>query len=444
MSSGGRLVDGPVVARRGDERGATDRGDSDAPLVGRPRTGLWLAREGAVGRAVAVRRARPGIVADAEVRRELAREARVLAAIGPHEAILGLLTDESSATPPRLLLEGGDLVPLERVLAAGEPALGVAAALALVVPLADAVGEAHARGVVHGALAPGVVLVTTRGTPKLVGFADALAPGLDPPSAADTALAPSAWLAPEVLMGEPPTPASDVHALACLFAMVATGRHPTSHGPSGRDPGSALAGAPPFAGAASALPSSLARVVARAVARHPAARPESAADLAAALVEAADSAFDRTHLASALARRGLGASARARSAAAPPAAPERSTWLPFLGVLAGLMAWAGIVELVADDPPPVAPGATGAPAVGQLRVLAQPWAHVSIDGAAVDTTPIGAPIEVTPGRHVIDFVHPQAPKAQRVVEVRPGQTVVVDVILDVPQPVIDAGVDASP
>lgn len=418
-------------------------GASEAPLVGRSRTGLWIAREGPAGAVVAVRRARSGIVADAEVRRELAREARVLATIGPHEAILALLADESGAEPPRILLEGGELVPLERVLAAGEGGLGVPAALALVVPLADAIGEAHARGVVHGAIAPGVVLVTTRGTPKLVGFADALAPGLDPPTGAGATLPPSAWLAPEVLMGEPPTRAADVYALACLFAHVATGRHPTPHGGGGRDLGSAVAGGGALAGVVTSLPSPLARVVARGLARHPGDRPESGGDLATALVEAADAAFDRTHLATALARRGLGATPRAR-AVAPPVVPARApTILPFLGVLAGLMAWAGVVELVADDPPPP-PTAAAAPAAGQIRVLAQPWAHVSIDGAPVDTTPIGAPIEVTPGRHVVDFVHPQAPKAQRVVDVRPGQTVVVDVILDLPQPAVDAGIDASP
>jgi serine/threonine-protein kinase len=418
---------------------------ADAPLVGRPRTGLWPSREAPDGRSVTVRRARPGIVADAEVRRELAREARILAQIGPHEAILALLADESAADPPRLVLEGGELVPLERVLAAAEPPLGVAAALALVVPLAEAVGEAHARGIVHGGIAPQVVLVTSRGTPKLTGWADARAPGTPPPDAPDTPLRSSAWLAPELIMGEPAGAAADVHALGALFALLAVGRRPAAGPVRAREVGTRPRAAAPGPEVAPGLPPDLARVVARAVSRHPADRHETAADLALALAEAAPGPFDHGRVAAELGRRGLSATIRPRGAA-PAAATIGSpapSALPFVAVLAGLLVWAAGVELLAGGPPdPV--GAPGAPASGHLRVLAQPWAHVAIDGEPVDTTPIGAPIEVTPGRHVVDLEHPQAPKAQRVVEVRPGQTVVVDVILDVPKPVVDAGIDASP
>ncbi len=35
---------------------------------------------------------------------------------------------------------------------------------------------------------------------------------------------------------------------------------------------------------------------------------------------------------------------------------------------------------------------------GYIRVLARPWAEVYIDGEHIDTTPIGKPIAVAPGR----------------------------------------------
>lgn len=414
----------------------------DTLLAGRPRTGLWLAREEPEGRVVAVRRARPGVAPHAEVKRELAREARVLARIGPHEAVLGLLVDASSGDPPRLVLEGGDLVPLAKVLEGGEP-LGAAAALALVVPLADALGEAHARGVVHGAVGPATVLVTTRGWPKLVLWADAIADGVDPPDARDASLVDPTWLAPEVLMGEVPSAAADVFALGCLLVTAATGIHPFAEA-EGSGERRALSAGPQVVRSAIArgMSEPVARVAARALAKHPADRHDSAAELAASLVEAS-SVPDRNALAAALARRGL-ASMPSRARALPgPRAERAPSPLPFVAILGGLLVWAGAVELVAGDPV-APPGAPAIAASGQLRILAQPWAHVALDGEPLDTTPIGAPVPVSPGRHVVDFVHPQAPKAQRVVEVRPGQTVVVDVILDVPPASLDAGVDASP
>jgi hypothetical protein len=44
-------------------------------------------------------------------------------------------------------------------------------------------------------------------------------------------------------------------------------------------------------------------------------------------------------------------------------------------------------------------------ALVDLQVV--PWAVVFIDGALVDTTPIGRPIALAPGEHVIELRHPE-------------------------------------
>jgi serine/threonine-protein kinase len=79
----------------------------------------------------------------------------------------------------------------------------------------------------------------------------------------------------------------------------------------------------------------------------------------------------------------------------------------------------------------------------QLRVLAQPWAEIHIDGELVDITPVGRPIEVRPGRHVVVFKHPHAPAVSREIEIVAGQTIVLDVEMAVARPGDDAGVDAA-
>ena len=90
------------------------------------------------------------------------------------------------------------------------------------------------------------------------------------------------------------------------------------------------------------------------------------------------------------------------------------------------------------------PSETPPGARGYLRVLAQPWAEVVVDGETVDTTPMARAIEVAPGRHFVTFVHPNAPEEKRTVDVAAGQTVLLDVAMRVERPQRDAGVDAAP
>lgn len=414
-------------------------------IVRRASTGLYAATDRASGRAVSLRAPLVGIVDERVARAELAREAKVLSRFGPHEAILALGADESALSPPRLVLEGGELTSLAELLAGG--ALGLDAALAVVAPLADALRAVHAAGVAHGRISPSSVLVSARGTPKLAFFADATAEGVEDPPARDVGLDDPAWLAPEVLMGDAPTPASDVHGLACLLVEIAASRHPFAgehdEGEEG-EPGARLGFAASLARVRDRLGPLLsagaAAALTRALSKHPGDRQRDAAELADDLAKALPSASLRRPLVEALSVRRGGAPVR--TGASDEDAPARVSVFPFLVIAAALALGGLLVVAVSDGPRGAAATAT---ATGRLRILARPWANVSLDGVPLDVTPIGAPVIVAPGRHVVDFVHPSAPKIQRVVEVSSGQTVVVDVILDVPPPpAASASADASP
>lgn len=82
-------------------------------------------------------------------------------------------------------------------------------------------------------------------------------------------------------------------------------------------------------------------------------------------------------------------------------------------------------------------------ASGNVRVLARPWADVLVDGTAVDTTPIGRPLRLSPGKHEITFRHPRAPEQRRIVDLAPGSTITLDVQMDIQRPV-EVGPDGSP
>jgi serine/threonine-protein kinase len=70
-------------------------------------------------------------------------------------------------------------------------------------------------------------------------------------------------------------------------------------------------------------------------------------------------------------------------------------------------------------------------APGYLRVLATPWAEVWVDGQRVDVTPFARGIPLPPGTHYVTLVHPSAPVEKRTLQVAPGETRTIDVVMNV-------------
>jgi serine/threonine-protein kinase len=139
---------------------------------------------------------------------------------------------------------------------------------------------------------------------------------------------------------------------------------------------------------------------------------------------------------SALVQTGLSPSARRPDAAA--AAPRRVP--PMARVVAGqalvLVAFAAgafAIEGGSWARPGSEPGSKPLelqPAQGGgLRVLATPWANVSVDGERVETTPFARPIPLPPGKHWILLTHPEAPPLEREITVAPGETVTLEVTM---------------
>jgi hypothetical protein len=69
--------------------------------------------------------------------------------------------------------------------------------------------------------------------------------------------------------------------------------------------------------------------------------------------------------------------------------------------------------------------------LAQLRVVATPWAHVSVDGERVETTPFAHPIPLEAGVHYVRLEHPDAPTERRTIELVPGETILLDVKMNV-------------
>jgi serine/threonine-protein kinase len=409
-----------------------------------------------LGRTLLLKTARDP-AAPALARDRLLREAKLVAPLS-HAGVLvlhGLVRKDDAV---HLLFEDARGPRLSELLGR-TPRLLPAHALAIAEAIAEALAHLHARGLVHGGLRPDRVALAPGGAVRLVDLSTARPAGAPPPED-DEPQRPPMYMAPEQILAEGAGLRADVFSAGVVLFEMLAGRRPWSdiEGSPGVEARRALAhrirnARPPELATAEGAPAeSVARIVARCLAKDPADRYEDARALAEDLADARSEASPEP--AATLVVRALAAANFV--ADLPPKvprgevelSPERaglSRLATQLAAVLGLIVFGALVtewSRAGDRPAPPPSEAVSGPK-GYLRVLAQPWAEVIVDGEAIDTTPMARPIAVAPGRHFVTFVHPNAPEEKRTVNVAAGQTVLIDVAMRVERPHRDAGREAG-
>ncbi|UDY22714.1 serine/threonine-protein kinase [Nocardioides sp. Kera G14] len=181
------------------------------------------------GTPVAVKVLRPQVIGDREARDRLAREVSSLQRVHSRWVAEILDADPWGQTPYVVTR----YVPgrsLHQVVAEDGPITGEDLTW-LARGLLEGIRAVHSAGVLHRDVKPSNVLMEGR-TPVLIDFG--LARVADDPRLTQTGwlLGTPGYLAPEVLFGDDPTPAVDVHAWAATVAYAATGRPPYGRGPA--------------------------------------------------------------------------------------------------------------------------------------------------------------------------------------------------------------------
>ncbi len=249
---------------------------------------VYRAHDEQLGRDVAIKLLPASVLSDATARARLLREARSAASLNhPHICTIHEVGEaDGQAYIAMELVEGQ---PLSARLAGG--ALPTEQVLRYGLQLAEALGHAHERGLVHRDLKSANVVITTEGRAKVLDFGlakrlsegemDVVTRSQASLTAAGALVGTLAYMAPEQLRGQPADARSDVWALGVVLHEMATGSRPFQ-GQTGFELSSAILTQRP-APLVGKAPLGLRAVIERCLEKEPARRYQRAGEVRAAL-----------------------------------------------------------------------------------------------------------------------------------------------------------------
>ena len=251
---------------------------------------LYRARDTKVGRTVALRVIAHAIASDPPRFARLMADARAAAGIS-HPNVATLFDVGEEIEHPYLAHEFATGRLLSEEIGGG--AMNARRALDLILQIADGLADAHASGVIHGDLRPDTVVVTAKGSAKILecglapwteGGALRVQAAQDPDRLSHGANRVVSYLSPEQAVGAATDPRSDVFMLGTLAYEMLTGRNPfLASSPSDTVVNVIRKPVPPVSEANAAVPAEVDGILARALSRNIDERPQNAATFAAGL-----------------------------------------------------------------------------------------------------------------------------------------------------------------
>ena len=197
-------------------------------FLGRGGMGIvFRAAREADGETVALKVLRQELAADDVYERRFDRERRIASAL-EHPNLLPIVDAGESGGRRYVAVRFVDGCSLAELLEAGGP-VSVPELLRLATEIGSALDALHEQGLVHRDVKPANVMLAPDGTAALTDFGLAKGDAYTVLTRPGQVMGTLDYLAPEVIKGEPASPASDVYAFGCVAFEC-------------------LAGAPPFAG----------------------------------------------------------------------------------------------------------------------------------------------------------------------------------------------------
>jgi serine/threonine-protein kinase len=442
---------------------------------------IYKAVQEPLGRIVALKALKTQISPTSSFGEQLDREAKILRDLAHPNVVLLLDVARTASGRPFLVLENVEGPSLEQVLTK-KRTVAVEVALAISIGICSALEHIHERGVVHRDIKPSNVLLSTTGVVKIIDFgiaqrartasvSDAFgSEGITPsgriaPEGVKDAFGTPAYMSPEQILGDFVDGRSDLFSLGVVLYQMLSGSRPFEA--PGKDSIRPPSAAPADRSAAQRIrrdtpaslrdraphvPRAVERLVMRLLEKSPNERYASARDVLERLqreLRAVTRDDPASVVRGGLVRAGF-AAAEKRAEGALVSSSRRSIGasralaghaLILVAFIAGVFAIEGGSAArggidSGNRPLELVPGEAGG-----LRVLATPWAYVRVDGQQVETTPFARPIPLSPGKHWVTLVHPDAVPIEREVLVTTNETVTLDVTMALGT-AEDAGKDA--
>ncbi len=415
-----------------------------------PIADVYHALQQPLGRPVLIKALSSSILPSSPFAATLEREARLLAELH-HPNILHIHDFVRRGDRMWLVLEFVDGWTVEELLAK-KVELTPLAVTAIALEVASALEHAHAHAVIHRDIRPANVVVSRRGEVKLVNFAVAVDERL--PTAPElldgaTTTGGPAYMSPEQILGEPPDPRSDLFSLGIVLYEMLSHEQPFPER-GDRSTTQRIRHDPPvpLARLAPNVPPALDRIVQRCLEKLPSDRFASSSELVAALREIlreTGAKSPRQVISQALVAAKLSDQAPASEheprVSVRPVPRKNAVVSATKGLLVAfalILLGGGALQILAQRRGSRAPSRHSHTRLelvphrlAYLRVVATPWAHVNVDGQRVATTPFAQPIPLEAGLHYVRLEHPNAPVERRTVDLVPGETVLLDVKMDI-------------
>ncbi len=328
-----------------------------APLGAGGMGEVYRARDGRLGREVAIKVLPAAVSSDPERLKRFEKEARSASALN-HPNIVTIHDIGESSGTSYIAMEMVDGQTLRELLAEG--AIPAKRLLAIAAQVADGLAKAHGAGIVHRDLKPENVMVTRDGFVKILDFGLAKLTQPDDPSGATQSPTVSGgtepglvmgtigYMSPEQALGKALDFRSDQFSFGSIVYEMATGKRAFSRG-SAPETLTAIIRDEPESGLAPMTPTPLRWIVERCLAKNPDDRYASTRDLAR------DLSTLRDRLAEA-----VSGSSASTAAAASVARPTRKGLRTVPWVLAALLGL-GLAWLLFSG------SRTNAPAAGPMR-----------------------------------------------------------------------------
>lgn len=183
---------------------------------------VYLATDQRLERDVALKVLHPHLADDPQFLDRLGREAKAAARLS-HPHVVGVLDQGEDGPLAYLVMEYIKGHTLRDVLNE-KGALSPRLALALIDPVVEGLGAAHAAGMIHRDIKPENVLIADDGRIKLGDFG--LARAISTSTSTGALIGTVAYLSPELVLGKQADARSDIYSVGIMLYEMVTGRQP--------------------------------------------------------------------------------------------------------------------------------------------------------------------------------------------------------------------------